>query len=231
MPDRRETGIKASRDSTQSPAPSAHQIRPADLSRLRAPAGVIPSNHISANNAVVVFLVFWENEPMDDDLLTSGEVARMLGVSRQHVVDLCDRGEVEVVRTGKHRRIPRREVTRRVQTLTREQERSLWLHRAVVGQMMLDPGGVLSRARDNLLRRREVHRGAVAQAYFDVWSETLDRGVDAVVETLLSRAPAACELRQNSPFAGVLEPDDRLRVLEAFREHWRSHHDVALVGV
>jgi len=163
---------------------------------------------------------------MDDDLLTSGEAARLLGVSRQHVVDLCDRGEFEVVRTGKHRRIPRREVTRRLQTLTREQERSLWLHRAVVGRMMMEPAQVLSHARDNLERRRAIHRGAVAHAYFDAWSQTLEGGVDAVAEMLLSRSPVACELRQNSPFAGALRPEDRLRVLEAFRQHWRSDHDV-----
>lgn len=167
---------------------------------------------------------------MEDELLRSGEVARLLGVSRQHVVDLCDRGEFEVVRIGKHRRIPRREVTRRVQMLTREQERSLWLHRAVVGEVVKDPDQAMSRARANLQRRRDAHDGAVAQRYFDTWAETLDAGVDAVIETMLSRSPLACELRQNSPFAGVLEMGDRLRVLEAFNMHWRTEHDRSPAG-
>lgn len=38
-----------------------------------------------------------------------------------------------------------------------------------------------------------------------------DRGVDAILETLTSRTPQAIDLRQNSPFAGVLPPEDRER--------------------
>jgi hypothetical protein len=30
-----------------------------------------------------------------DDLLRTGDVARILGMSRQHIADLCDRGHIE----------------------------------------------------------------------------------------------------------------------------------------
>ncbi|RUP04163.1 MAG: DNA-binding protein, partial [Mycobacterium sp.] len=38
-------------------------------------------------------------------LCTTGEVARRLGVSRQHIVDLCDQGALPCVMVGSHRRI------------------------------------------------------------------------------------------------------------------------------
>ena len=40
-----------------------------------------------------------------ETMLKTGEVARLLGVSRQHVADLCDGGKVKHVRVGTHRRI------------------------------------------------------------------------------------------------------------------------------
>jgi hypothetical protein len=52
----------------------------------------------------------------------------------------------------------------------------------------------------------------------------LDRGADAVLEMLTSRSPLAVELRQNSPFAGVLSQEDRARALDAFRSHWHREH-------
>jgi excisionase family DNA binding protein len=71
-----------------------------------------------------------------DELLTTGEAAKILNTSRQHVVDLCDRGELPFVTTGSHRRILRADVEAlrtRTQRLTRDQERSLWLGYATAG--------------------------------------------------------------------------------------------------
>ncbi|WCE40601.1 helix-turn-helix domain-containing protein [Brevibacterium sp. BDJS002] len=42
---------------------------------------------------------------MNDYWLTTGETAKRLGVSRQHVVDLCNRNELSFVKVGTHRRI------------------------------------------------------------------------------------------------------------------------------
>ncbi|MGH3525053.1 MAG: helix-turn-helix domain-containing protein, partial [Mycobacterium sp.] len=39
-----------------------------------------------------------------ETLLKTGEVAQLLGVSRQHVANLCDRGEIACVYVGTHRR-------------------------------------------------------------------------------------------------------------------------------
>ena len=45
-----------------------------------------------------------------DELLTTGEAALMLNSSRQHVVDLCDLGDVSFTTVGTHRRVRRADV-------------------------------------------------------------------------------------------------------------------------
>lgn len=163
-----------------------------------------------------------------DTLLSTGEVARRLGSSRQHVVDLCDRGDLPFVRVGKHRRVPESALQRLLlepPILTRDQERSLWLHRAVAGALVADPDGTLATARMNLSRWRGRHRvDGMAEHWLMRWETLLDSGIDDVAEVLTRRDPEAVELRQNSPFAGVLDEETRKQVLAAFSRHWRQEH-------
>jgi excisionase family DNA binding protein len=167
---------------------------------------------------------------IESPLLSTGEVAGLLGVSRQHVVDLCDRGDLIFVRVGTHRRVPRFELDRllsgvREGNLTRDQERSLWLHRAVLAELVEDPEGVLARVRGNLQRLRAQHPSrSMTGRWLGLWQEVLDSGVDAVADVLTSQGPAALELRQNSPFAGVISEAVRSRVLASFVRHWRREH-------
>lgn len=60
--------------------------------------------------------------------------------------------------------------------------------------------------------------------WLDQWQEGLDAGVDAVAEVLTSQGPAALDLRQNSPFAGVISPEVRSRVLSSFVRRSRRDH-------
>ena len=154
-----------------------------------------------------------------DELLTTGEVARILDTSRQHVVDLCERGDLPFVTTGSHRRVRRADVEAlrsRTQRLTRDQDRSLWLSYAIAGKLAADPPGVSEKARKNLAHLKRVHSGGASSRWLAEWQKLLDGPVDGVLEALTSRTPRARELRQNSPFAGVLSEDERQRVLSAF---------------
>lgn len=178
-----------------------------------------------------MFLVLSADNRLMETLLTTGEVARRLGSSRQHVVDLCDRGDLPCVRVGTHRRIPDSAVQRLLATarddtqLTRDQERSLWLHRVVAAHLMNDPEATVATARENLASWRGTHRSdGMAQHWLDEWTRILDLGVDAVADVLTSRDPDALKLRQNSPFAGILDQETRARVLASFRRHWRHEH-------
>ena len=158
-------------------------------------------------------------------MLTTSEAAELLGSSRQHVVDLCERGDLPYIWSGRHRRIPRAELDRILGgALTRDQERSLWLHRAVAGRLAIDPAGTMAKARRNIDKLLVVHEGTRAADYVRRWAVLLDEGVDATLDALTSLAAEAVELRQNSPFAGVLAEDDRLACHAAFREHWRVEH-------
>jgi len=159
----------------------------------------------------------------DPDLIRTGDAAAILGTSRQHVVDLCERGDLAFERHATHRRLRRREVeafARRRGSgpwLTRDQRRSLWLHAAVAGHLVRQPDATIARARANLVRLKRVHATGTAASLLDAWSAVLNDGPQAVLRALTAESSFAIELRQNSPFAGVLPDDERAAVLSAFR--------------
>nr|MDT0664121.1 helix-turn-helix domain-containing protein [Micromonospora sp. DSM 115978] len=160
-----------------------------------------------------------------DHLLTTSEAAAMLRSSRQHVVDMCERGFMPYVKIGAHRRLRRADVEAALSpALNRDQLKALWLHRAVAGRLVADPDRVLAIASENLDRLQRIHPSGMAAMWLERWRSTLDAGAEAVLDMLTSRSPIAIELRQNSPFAGVLSDAERRAVLSAFTTRWRTEH-------
>lgn len=165
----------------------------------------------------------------DQELLTTGEAAAILGCSRQHVTDLCRSGALPFRTIGTHRRVARSDLARlaggTVATapadVVRQRLLSLWLHRAVAGRLAADPDGVLSIARANLERARMVHPRS--RPWVDAWAEILD-DPERVMERITATDPRSDELRQNTPFAGVLDDAERGRILTAFAGWWRTTH-------
>lgn len=197
----------------------------------RQPARYRASVEIGGNRRSAVSVAFFvfqiQDEGMDaTDLIPTGEAARLLGCSRQHVVDLCDEGKLPVVRKGgSHRYVRRSDVLALLgPSLTRDQEQSRWLHGAIAGHLVSEPDLVLARARENIDRFSRVHAGTMAEHWLGLWRLTLNSGLDHVLTVLVSDAPEATELRQNSPFTGILSEDERKRVLDSFRKHWHSEH-------
>jgi excisionase family DNA binding protein len=156
-----------------------------------------------------------------DQLLTTGEAARLLGSSRQHVVDLCRAGRLPHTSAGTHRRVRRSDVERlaagRRRGLTRDQRRSLWLHRAIAGRIVEDPARHLRTARANLDVMAAAHPRGGAAAALRRWRSLLGGPLDELLEVISSAEPDAVELRQNTPFAGVLTDTQRAKILAAFR--------------
>jgi hypothetical protein len=138
-------------------------------------------------------------------------------------VDLCDGGQLAYSSVGTHRRVRLDDVLRLQEgqkpasKLTREQIRNLWLHQAVARKIVIDPERTLQRARVNLRRLHAAHPRGMAAHWLYEWERLLDRPVDELLEALTSRSERGCELRQNSPFAGVLTQRERGRILENFR--------------
>lgn len=164
----------------------------------------------------------------DRDLIRTGDAATILGSSRQHVVDLCNQGVLTCERSPKQRRLRRSEVeafASRIASgpgLNRDQRQSLWLHGAVAGHLATDPVRTLEHARTNLERLQSAHPSGMSRRWLDSWQSVLDRGPEAVLEMLTSPSALAIELRQNSPFAGVLPSEERNGVLGGFRAMERS---------
>ena len=150
------------------------------------------------------------------ELIRTGAAAKILGTSRQHVVDLCTRGAIRSHGTGVHRRLERREVEALVdRAQTRDDRQSLWLHVAVAGRLARDPRAALEKARANLRTMQAAH--GVRSPWVQRWERLLDAGPEAVIRALVADTPESVELRQNSPFAGVLTDRERRLAMDAFR--------------
>ena len=104
--------------------------------------------------------------------------------------------------------------------LRREELLSLWLHRAVAGQLVRDPPGAIAHARRNIERFRHIQPRA--RVWLEEWASILDAGPEAVLEMLTSLSREAVELRQNTPFVGLLSEDERRAVLAAFDQSYRA---------
>jgi transcriptional regulator with XRE-family HTH domain len=97
--------------------------------------------------------------------------------------------------------------------MTREERRSLALHRAIAERLMADPGGVLARARVTL--RRMLPNAADSQPLRE-WRILLKRPLPALLEVVLDPGPWARELRHQTPFAGILSAAERSDVYRQF---------------
>jgi len=107
-----------------------------------------------------------------------------------------------------------------VPALTREDRRSLALHEAIARRLIEDPGAVLERARNTLGLMMEKHPGAAP--LLTEWDAILHRPVSDVVDVLLDPRPRARELRQVTPFAGILSPAERAEVYRRFAASERT---------
>jgi hypothetical protein len=111
--------------------------------------------------------------------------------------------------------------------MTRDQMRSRWLGYAIAGHLVADTQAVIAKARANLALMRSVHTRGQGARWLAEWQDLLDGPVDAILDVLTSPSERARELRQNTPFAGVLPEEQRRQVLAEFR---RSSASRAALG-
>jgi transcriptional regulator with XRE-family HTH domain len=101
-----------------------------------------------------------------------------------------------------------------VSPLTREDRRSLALHRAIARRLEEAPEPTLERARNALDRMSRQHPGA--RPLLSRWRRILERPIDEITEVLVDPRPAARELRHVTPFAGILTARERASVYRRF---------------
>jgi transcriptional regulator with XRE-family HTH domain len=97
--------------------------------------------------------------------------------------------------------------------LTHPEKRSLELHRLIAEKLSEDEIGVVGKA----LRRIESMRAADPEGrnskYVDAWDQLLSGPRNELKATLVSTDQVARDLRQSSPFGGVLGDEERLDVI------------------
>ena len=98
------------------------------------------------------------------------------------------------------------------------EERSLALHREVARRLQECPE-LLGRARSRV--DEWAREGRLADHWVQRWQEVLAGSVEEVTEAILDPGEAGCALRQSTPFAGVVDPSTRWRIL---RECERERH-------
>lgn len=99
--------------------------------------------------------------------------------------------------------------------LTREDARSLLYHEAVAGKLRRDPSAVLERARHNLERMKVQSPGTAS--LLRRWERWLRSPVDELIANMLDLGVRARDMRQVTPFAGVLTPGERTAAIRRFR--------------
>lgn len=102
--------------------------------------------------------------------------------------------------------------------LTREDRRSLSYHAAVAQILRREPSSTIKRAK-NLLSKMSVHHPG-AKSLFRRWREWLNLPTERLISNMLDLEVLSREMRQVSPFAGLLKPHERARILKRFRKEY-----------
>jgi transcriptional regulator with XRE-family HTH domain len=97
---------------------------------------------------------------------------------------------------------------------TRVEEKSLAVHRLIAARLLQDPAPTLKKAQDNLAKLRNADRGNSTR-WLDAWDDLLDRSIDEIVTAMLARTQQGIDLRQMTPFAGVLTDAERRKALRS----------------
>jgi hypothetical protein len=92
------------------------------------------------------------------------------------------------------------------------QLRNLAYHRALARRLSRS---TIDDARHTLWEWR--HKGTIDPRYADEWESILERPLSEIRRVLAADEPHAADLRQNSPFAGLLTEPERRRILEEIR--------------
>ena len=100
-------------------------------------------------------------------------------------------------------------------SMTRDQRRSLALHLAIAGEVAARPDEVLDTARRNVGVMRSAGPGA--EELLAEWDRILQLPPKLVASRMLDPSEHGRDLRQVTPFAGILDARARAAVYRAFR--------------
>jgi hypothetical protein len=102
---------------------------------------------------------------------------------------------------------------------TRDQHRSLWLSYAVVEKIIENPDQARLLAKRNLKKMRQVHQGQTYKWLYS-WERLLDGPVNEIIAMLILQSQLGRDMRQNSPFAGIITDIERKQLLKTWRAQY-----------
>ena len=107
-----------------------------------------------------------------------------------------------------------------VEAMTREDRRSLSLHEVIAQKLAQEPEATLRQARTTLDLMLKKHPRAAP--LLNEWDQILRRPVPEITDILLDPKFKGRELRQVTPFAGVLSAKERAHAYKHFAESERA---------
>ncbi|WP_309076097.1 helix-turn-helix domain-containing protein [Paenarthrobacter sp.] len=103
---------------------------------------------------------------------------------------------------------------RRPVMIRREERIPFELHLQLGLKLHEDEVAIRRVGRAGIQRMREKPRNPVAEEWLNRWEELLERPVDELEAAMLEDSPFAKELRQMSPFNGILTQDERVLAIK-----------------
>jgi transcriptional regulator with XRE-family HTH domain len=148
--------------------------------------------------------------------MTQAQLATAAGTSQPTIAAYENGSKSPTLHTLKRiaRSVGRDAVVSFVPALTREDLRSLAVHRAIADRLVEAPGEVLRQAHDNLAFMSELHPHA--SSLLREWADLLSLPIDELIEAMLDPSLRGRDLRQVTPFAGVLTAAERTKVYQEF---------------
>lgn len=96
--------------------------------------------------------------------------------------------------------------------------RSLEIHRLIAAKLRRHPD-LFRKVRDNIARFRVIVAPG-SQGYIEAWAELVGAGMEVALAVATEDSEYGREMRQSSPFGGVLTHQERF----AFLREWRRQH-------
>lgn len=158
---------------------------------------------------------------------------RLTGLTQSRLADLAGTSQPTIAAYESGSKTPNLRTMRRlaravglearlhfVPAMSREDRRSLALHESIAQRLLKNPDVVLRKARRTLDLMLKMHPHAAP--LLTEWDRILRRPVLEILEILLDPKPKGRELRQVTPFAGVLSVRERAQSYKRFAASERA---------
>jgi hypothetical protein len=157
---------------------------------------------------------------LDYSRLTKREIARKAGLAPETLSRLGRRGTADFSTVSRLVRSSGMEIDVRPSTVTNPHQRldarSLALHTLIAGKLAADPDLIDRKVLPNIERFRRIHSASGTEKLLAEWEVAAKGGVSALLRLCIDPSERGQQLRQASPLTGILTPQERRSVYDAY---------------